>query len=95
MYMMSNGVDTWLKHWLKLQKKNKHPLILKGPSEKASEMTPTPGTKSKVGSQCGKGQYIETDGSNHVNMEAMSDDNAIDCDNAITVKGLTDKLDVI
>jgi len=33
----SDGVDVWLKHWLKLQKKNKHPLVLKDPLDKPSD----------------------------------------------------------
>jgi hypothetical protein len=31
--MKSDGVDAWLQHWLKLQKKNKCPLILWDPSK--------------------------------------------------------------
>jgi hypothetical protein len=33
-HMKSDGVDAWLQHWLKLQKRNKHPLILKDNSDK-------------------------------------------------------------
>src|SRR6202789_1920806 len=36
-HMKSDGVDAWLRHWLKLQKKNKHPLVLKNPSDKPSD----------------------------------------------------------
>jgi hypothetical protein len=32
-HMKSDGVDAWLKHWLKLQKQNKRPLILKDGSD--------------------------------------------------------------
>ena len=37
LYMKSDGVEIWLKHWLKLQKKNKHPLVLKGPLDNEAE----------------------------------------------------------
>jgi hypothetical protein len=37
-HMKSDGVDAWLQHWLKLQKRNKRPLILKdGSDEDPSE----------------------------------------------------------
>jgi len=32
--MKLDGIDAWLKHWLKLQKKKKRPLELKDPSHK-------------------------------------------------------------
>lgn len=38
--MKAEGVDDWLKHWLKLQKKKKRPLILKDPSEPQSDDPP-------------------------------------------------------
>ena len=34
-YMKSDGVNAWLRHWLKLQKRNKCPLILKDSSDEA------------------------------------------------------------
>lgn len=36
-HMKSDGVDSWLRHWLKLQKKNKRPLVLKERSDKQSD----------------------------------------------------------
>ncbi|KIM79975.1 hypothetical protein PILCRDRAFT_9863 [Piloderma croceum F 1598] len=36
-HMKSDGVDSWLRHWLKLQKKNKCPLVLKEHSDKQSD----------------------------------------------------------
>jgi hypothetical protein len=35
--MKSDGVDAWLKHWLKMQKKGSRPLVLKASSDKPSE----------------------------------------------------------
>jgi hypothetical protein len=35
--MKSNGIDAWLQHWLKIQKKGKHPLVLKASSDRASD----------------------------------------------------------
>jgi hypothetical protein len=42
--MKSDGVNAWLKHWLKLQKCNKCPLILKDGSDEAP---PNPTSSSK------------------------------------------------
>ncbi|KIM72740.1 hypothetical protein PILCRDRAFT_15871 [Piloderma croceum F 1598] len=36
-HMKSEGVDSWLRHWHKLQKKNKCPLVLKECSDKQSD----------------------------------------------------------
>lgn len=38
-HMKSQGVDAWLKHWIKLQTKGKRPLTLRDPSE--GQTTPT------------------------------------------------------
>jgi hypothetical protein len=35
--MKSKGVDLWLRHWLRLQKRNKYPLVLKDRSDKPSD----------------------------------------------------------
>jgi hypothetical protein len=35
--MKSNGIDAWLQHWLKIQKKGKRPLVLKASSDRASD----------------------------------------------------------
>ena len=45
-HMKSDGVDAWLQHWLKLQKRNKHPLILKDNSDKIPS-NPTSSSKQK------------------------------------------------
>ena len=68
--MKSDGVDIWLKHWLKLQKKNKHPLVLKGPLDNVHESSPALVTNPKLRSRHGKAQYLETDGSDHENVKS-------------------------
>ena len=88
-------MDIWLKHWLKLQKKNKHPLVLKGPSENMHESSPTLVTNPKLGSWCGKAWYLETDGSDCENVESALEDNGIDGGNAMTTDGLTDKAEEV
>jgi hypothetical protein len=50
-HMKAEGVDDWLKHWLKLQKKKKRPLILKSPAEPNSEDPPN---RSKGVNRTGK-----------------------------------------
>ena len=40
--MKLDGVDTWLQHWLKLQKNKKWPLVLKDPVDKAAKRKTTP-----------------------------------------------------
>jgi hypothetical protein len=35
--MKSNGIDAWLQHWLKIQKKGKRLLVLKASSDRASD----------------------------------------------------------
>ncbi|KIM77613.1 hypothetical protein PILCRDRAFT_11868 [Piloderma croceum F 1598] len=62
--MKADAIDAWLKHWLKLQKKNKRPLVLRDPSDKSSKPAPTrdtiPGRKGKRS----KNQHIESDDAN-------------------------------
>ena len=41
-HMKLDSVDCWLQHWLKLQNKGRHPLVLKDPSSKSSQAGPTP-----------------------------------------------------
>ena len=56
-YMKSEAVNAWLKHWLKMQKKGKRPLVLKTKTDPSSETRTTVATTSK-----GKGKkkaYIE------------------------------------
>ena len=58
-HMKSDGVDAWLKHWLKLQKKNKHPLVLKRPLDKILDTSPTC-IRFKVEGKKGKGSICWT-----------------------------------
>jgi hypothetical protein len=62
-HMKSDGVDAWLKHWLKLQKKKKRPLELKDPSHKSSESLPTTTAVPRRKLKGSKDQYIESDDS--------------------------------
>jgi hypothetical protein len=50
-HMKSGAIDAWLQHWLKLQRKNKRPLVLNNSSNKSSETLPT---TAKVSSQSKK-----------------------------------------
>ena len=54
--MKSMGVNTWLGHWLRLQKKGKQPLVLKKTSDRLSN---TPAKSLGKGKK--KATYIETD----------------------------------
>jgi hypothetical protein len=51
-HMKAEGVDDWLKHWIKLQKRNKRPLTLKDPSAANSDQSKAP----EKGSGKGKGK---------------------------------------
>src|ERR1700733_16123383 len=55
-HMKAEGVDDWLKHWLKLQKKKKRPLILKSPTEPNSEDPPN---RSKGVNRTGKARGLQ------------------------------------
>ena len=60
-HMKSVGIDAWLQHWLKLQKKSRRPLVLKDPMDKSSELNPKSRTVTKQNASQGKAQYIESD----------------------------------
>jgi len=45
--MKSDAVDAWLQHWLKLQKKNKRPLVLKERPDKPAESRPAQESQRK------------------------------------------------
>jgi len=51
--MKSESVDCWLRHWLKLQKKGKRPLVIKDPTAKSSKacLSPRPISQRKEKSQ--------------------------------------------
>jgi len=70
-HMKSNGVDAWLQHWLKLQKRNKHPLVLKDGSDKI-HLNPT--TSSKQKAKALKAQLTNNDDSNNEDIEDNNND---------------------
>ena len=67
--MKSDAVDAWLQHWLKMQKRNKRPLVLKDDSDE-THTNPTAASKRKP--KASKAQSIDGDD---------SDDAAVDKDN--------------
>jgi len=78
--MKSDGVDAWLKHWLRLQKRNKRPLVLKARTDKTSDTHPTPTIASKSKGKK-KAHYIENDESDDlypVDEEDQDDDSRTD-----------------
>jgi hypothetical protein len=74
-HMKSEGVDAWLKHWLKLQKKSKRPLVLKGPADQSPELRQGSNnvSKRKTGKGKGKARYIESEDSDDEETEDKSD----------------------
>jgi len=46
-HMKSDGIDAWLRHWLKIQKRNKRPLVFKEGSD-ATQSNPTTASKGKA-----------------------------------------------
>ena len=79
-HMKSNGVDAWLKHWFKLQKKNKHPLVLKQPSDKILDTSPTSASGLKSKGKKGKARYVEPDDSANEEMDDQSDNGGVEGD---------------
>jgi hypothetical protein len=73
--MRSDAVDAWLGHWLKIQKKNKRPLVLINPSDRASDKQANPTTMSKEKQRKGKGRYVDGDDSSN---EDITDDDIVD-----------------
>lgn len=82
--MKSDGVDAWLQHWLKLQKKNIRPLVFKGTADKLSDPRSTKAIVSKWKGQKGKGRYIDSDDSDNAEVDIMSDDSGIDRNESTT-----------
>jgi hypothetical protein len=62
-HMKSSGIDAWLGHWLKLQKKKKRPLVLKDTLDKSSETLPTTTDVSTQKAKRSEAQRIESDDS--------------------------------
>ena len=72
--MKSDGVDAWLHHWLKLQKKGRRPLVVKNPADKSSEARQKPTTLSKRKAKRAKARYIDSDDAGDQEMADKSDD---------------------
>ena len=72
-HMKSDGVDAWLRHWLKLQKKGRRPLVLKDPTDKSSEPHPKSRIVTKRKASQGKARYIESDESDDQDKGNKSD----------------------
>ena len=77
-HMKSNGVDAWLQHWLKLQKRNKRPLVLKDGSDK---IHPNPTASSKQKAKASKAQLTNNDDSDDEDIEDNNNDKS-DTDDA-------------
>jgi len=58
--MKSSGVDAWLQHWLKMQRKGKRPLALKERSDKNHDATKEPTIMDRRNLKSKRG-YIEPD----------------------------------
>jgi hypothetical protein len=80
-YMKSDAVDVWLWHWLKLQKRDKCPLVSKGTADKISDPRSTKANVSKRKGKKGKGRYID---SNDTEGEVRSDYSGMDRDESTT-----------
>jgi len=70
-YMKSDGVDAWLWHWLKLQKRNKHPLVLKHGSDEAH---PNPTSSSKRKAKASKSRVPDNNDSDGGDIEETEND---------------------
>ena len=73
--MKSDAVDCWIGHWLKIQKKNKCPLVLKNGSDSKSNKQANPITVSWRRWNKGKDQYIDSDDTDD---EAAANDETTD-----------------
>ena len=73
-YMKADGVDAWLKQWLKLQKKNKHPLVPRGLLDRFMHPSSTIASSSKGEVWKGKAHYIESDSSDKEEKDRLDDD---------------------
>jgi hypothetical protein len=77
-HMKSDGVDAWLQHWLKLQKWNKRPLVLKDGSDKI-HLNPTASSKQKA--KASKAQSTNDNNSDNEDVEDNNNDKS-DTDDA-------------
>jgi hypothetical protein len=76
--MKSDGVDSWLRHWLKLQKKNKRPLVFKDLSDKPSDPNAPPQVVSKGKKKASQTQYVDSDDEEEVDDDEEMDDDGED-----------------
>jgi hypothetical protein len=76
-HMKSDAVDAWIGHWLKIQKKNKRPLVLKDVSDRTSDKQANPTVISRRKGKKGKGRYVESGDSDH---EVVANDEGVDED---------------
>ena len=72
--MKAEGVDDWLKHWIKLQKRKKRPLTLKDPSAPNSDQSKAPAKgsgkrKGKARATSRSSTHAESDTDNAENQE--------------------------
>ena len=80
-HMKSDGVDAWLQHWLKLQKRNKHPLILKDNSDKIPS-NPTSSSKQKQKAKASTPQSTNDNTSDEEPADGANDDDEESADGA-------------
>jgi hypothetical protein len=74
-HMKSDAVDSWIGHWLKIQKKNKRPLVLKSGSDSTSDKRANPIKVSRRRRNKRKDRYIDSDDTDD---EAASNDETTD-----------------
>jgi hypothetical protein len=72
-HMKAEGVDDWLKHWLKMQNKKKRPLTLKKPSEAPSDQLKVLSLSSR-GKGKGKARAVSLSSSDEESDEDDFDD---------------------
>jgi hypothetical protein len=73
--MKSDAVDSWIGHWLKIQKKNKRPLVLKNRSDSTSDKRANPITVPRRRRNKRKDRYIDSDDTDD---EAAANDETTD-----------------
>jgi hypothetical protein len=74
--MKSSGVDAWLQHWLKMQRKRKCPLALKEPSDKNRDATKEPAIMDRRNLKKSMPRYIEPDEDDDMNIDDSISDAA-------------------
>ena len=89
--MKVDAVDAWLKHWLWLQKKGKHPLVLKKALEEGNDKSPTPQTApSRSTKWKGKQQAHESDDDGEISGDNQTNESDVgQCEKSIQPIGNT------